>query len=70
MSFTKQTSQHYVYLKKILVGTSNVDHSPPTFTFPVQKDTLFKTLIINIKSEIVYTVKTQGLENHILFRDT
>ena len=54
--------------EKIIVGTTNVDHSPPTFTFRVQKDTLFKTLII--KSEIVYPVKTQGLENHILFRDT
>ena len=66
--FSKQTSQIKVYLKKIIVCTTNVDHSPPTFTYPVQKDTLLKTLII--ESEIVCRVETQGLENHIFFRDT
>ena len=68
MSFFKQTSQNKVYLSKVIVGTTNIDHSPLTYTFPVQKDTLFKTLII--KSEIVCPVETQGSENHILFRDT
>ena len=68
MPFFKQTSQNKVYLKKIIVGTSNVDRSPPTFTYPVQKDTLFKTLNIR-KSKFVCPVETQGFENHILFRD-
>ena len=66
--FFKQTSLNKVYLKKIIFGTSNVDRSPPTFTYPVQKDTLFKKLNIR-KSKIVYPVETQGFENHILFRD-
>ena len=55
-----------LFEENVIVGTTNVDHSPPTFTFPVQKDTLFKTL--TTKSEIVYPFKTQGLENYILFR--
>ena len=52
--FFKQTSLNKVYLKKIIFGTSNVDRSPPTFTYPVQKDTLFKKLNIR-KSKIVYS---------------
>ena len=33
-----QTSKNKVYFEKIIVGTTKVDYSSPTFPFPVQKD--------------------------------
>ena len=38
LSFSKQTSKNKVYFEKIIVGTTKVDHSSPTFPFQVQKD--------------------------------
>ena len=38
LSFSKQTSKNKVYFEKIIVGTTKVDHSSPTFPFPIQKD--------------------------------
>ena len=38
MSFSNQTSKNKVYFEKIIVSTTKVDHSSPTFPFPVQKD--------------------------------
>ena len=68
MSFSNQTTKNKVYFEKIIVSTTKVDHSSPTYSRSKKIDPQFRKLII--KSEIVYPVKTQGFEYPILFRDT